>query len=161
MVFDDAQRTATTKEQQELEKKLIPGLRTFIDTDSEQRLEGLALKRDAHVKFLQRHIGRQLPEPFSVLDASQTWVVYWTLHSLSLLNAPLPENVASHDIVAFLKSCQHETGGFGGGPQQLPHLAATYAAVMSLVTLGTQEALDAVDRPRLEVSNEACMPTVM
>ena len=161
MVFDDAQRTATTKEQQELEKKLIPALQTFIETDSEKRLEGLELKRDAHVVFLHRHIGKQLPEAFSTLDASQTWVVYWTLHSLALLNAPLPDNITSHDIVEFLKSCQHETGGFGGGPQQLPHLAATYAAVMSLITLGTQEALDAVDRPRLEVSNDAWRRTVM
>ena len=55
--------------------------------------------------------------------------------------------VSPDDIAAFLASCQHPDGGFGGGPQQLPHLAPTYAAVAALATLGDDgKALDAVDR---------------
>ena len=33
-----------------------------------------------------------------------------------------------------------------GGPGQLPHLAPTYAAVLSLCILGTEEAYKAIDR---------------
>jgi protein farnesyltransferase subunit beta len=40
-------------------------------------------------------------------------------------------------------------GGFGGGPGQLPHCAPTYAATLSLVTVGTEAALRAIDRRRL------------
>ena len=53
------------------------------------------------------------------------------------------------DVINFLRSCQAASGGFGGGPRQLPHLAPTYAATASLVSLGGDEALDAVDRPAM------------
>ena len=42
--------------------------------------------------------------------------------------------------------CQNSTGGFGGGPSQLAHLATTYAAVNALAIIGTKEAYDVVDR---------------
>lgn len=37
-------------------------------------------------------------------------------------------------------------GGFGGGPQQLPHGAPMYASVLSLLLIGTPEAYGAIDR---------------
>ena len=33
-----------------------------------------------------------------------------------------------------------------GGPYQMPHLAPTYAAVLALCSLGTEEAYQAIDR---------------
>ena len=47
-------------------------------------------------------------------------------------------------IINFLDSCQSSTGGFGGGPGQLPHLATTYAAVNALCTLNTEKALKCI-----------------
>ncbi len=38
------------------------------------------------------------------------------------------------------------TGGFGGGPQQLSHLAPTYAAVNTLAIVGTDAAFQLIDR---------------
>ena len=90
------------------------------------------------------------PVGFIALDASRTWLVYWVLHSLALLQAPLPDAPSRADIVAFLAACQHPEGGFGGGPYQLAHLAPTYAAVAALVTLGGDDALRVVDRLRLQ-----------
>jgi prenyltransferase beta subunit len=49
-------------------------------------------------------------------------------------------------VTAFLSSCQHPQGGYGGGPGQLAHLAPTYAAASALLTLGGQEALSSIDR---------------
>ena len=37
------------------------------------------------------------------------------------------------------------TGGFAGGPGQIPHLAPTYAAVMALISLG-KDGYDIIDR---------------
>lgn len=51
--------------------------------------------------------------------------------------------------MSFLLRCQNASGGFGGGPGQLSHLAPTYAAVNALATLGTPAALAAIDRPAL------------
>ena len=85
---------------------------------------------------------------YAVLDASRPWLVYWTIHSLEMLNQPIgPEHQQS--CIDLLSRCQSSTGGFGGGPGQLPHLAPTYASVNSLATIGTPEALALIDRPSL------------
>ena len=49
-------------------------------------------------------------------------------------------SVASPQVASFLLHCQDASGGFAGGPQQLPHLAPTYAAVSALMVAGTEEA---------------------
>lgn len=73
--------------------------------------------------------------------------MYWIVHSLDLLGEP-PIDIAS-DIVDFLRRCLNPDGGFGGGPGQISHLAPTYAAVLSLLVLSTDEALDLIDREGL------------
>ena len=55
-------------------------------------------------------------------------------------------SVTCLQVVAFLNSCQHPEGGYGGGPGQLAHLAPTYAAVSALLTLGGEDALGSIDR---------------
>ena len=55
-------------------------------------------------------------------------------------------HLAAGALVTFLGHCQHRDGGFGGGPGQLAHLAPTYAAVGTLVTLGGEQALASVNR---------------
>ena len=62
-------------------------------------------------------------------------------------------------IVQFLSGCQAPGGGVGGGPGQLPHLAPTYAAVASLVSIGGEHALRAVDRRAvLAFITSMCVP---
>lgn len=53
------------------------------------------------------------------------------------------------DVINFLRACESPTGGFGGGPLQLPHLAPTYAAIAALVSIGGDAALTAIDRVAL------------
>ncbi|PIO77850.1 prenyltransferase and squalene oxidase repeat-containing domain protein, partial [Teladorsagia circumcincta] len=69
---------------------------------------------------------------------------YWGLHSLNILGVSLPHNQKA-EILAFLKTCQHPDGGFGGGPGQYAHLAPTYASVMALASLQTEDALAAIN----------------
>jgi len=45
--------------------------------------------------------------------------------------------------------CQHESGGFCGGPNQMPHLAPTYAAICALCLIGTEEAYMVINRENL------------
>lgn len=42
------------------------------------------LRRDKHVQFLQRFLGK-LPTGFTALDASRPWMLYWCLNGLALL----------------------------------------------------------------------------
>ena len=94
------------------------------------------LNRLKTIPFLKKGL-KDLSEGYECLDASRPWLVYWILHSLELLEEPLSEEEKS-SIVKFLANCQDADGGFAGGPDQLAHLAPTYAAVNSLVIIGTE-----------------------
>ena len=105
------------------------------------------LRREEHVAYLRRSLG-VLSAGHVVLDASRCWLCYWIVHSLALLGAPLSDDAAA-DVVEFLALCQHPSGGFGGGPGQMPHLAPTYAALCCLAEIATPAALAVVDRPSM------------
>ena len=45
--------------------------------------------------------------------------------------------------VSYLELCQNASGGFGGGPGQMSHLATTYAAINALAIIGTGGFTDA------------------
>jgi protein farnesyltransferase subunit beta len=69
------------------------------------------------------------------LDANQPWMIYWCLHGADLLGHAVSDQEHS-DIVAHLQLCwagDASGGGFGGGYYcGLPHVANSYAAVLSL-----------------------------
>ncbi|KXZ51883.1 hypothetical protein GPECTOR_11g318 [Gonium pectorale] len=156
-MFEDGLSTTTSKAQNALEKKVLPFYQELEPLDAEELNEFLELQRDSHIAYIHSGLG-QLSSGFAVLDASRTWIVYWLVHSLALLGAPLPRDITAEDLTAFLASCQHEEGGFGGGPMQLAHLAPTYAAVAAAVTLGGR-ALSMVDRAKArEFLFRMCIP---
>eukprot|EP00238_Polyblepharides_amylifera_P005133 CAMPEP_0196596958 /NCGR_PEP_ID=MMETSP1081-20130531/88757_1 /TAXON_ID=36882 /ORGANISM="Pyramimonas amylifera, Strain CCMP720" /LENGTH=417 /DNA_ID=CAMNT_0041922175 /DNA_START=128 /DNA_END=1378 /DNA_ORIENTATION=+ len=64
---------------------------------------------------------------------------------MSLLGEPLDIEMST-DVIELLSLCQSPTGGYGGGPGQIPHLASTYAAVSALLTIGTEAAFASIDR---------------
>ena len=90
---------------------------------------------------------RSLARHFTSLDASQPWLCYWTLHALELItNTHVDHLIDPADVIRKLATCQNATGGFGGGPGQISHLATTYAATLALMTLGTELAYQLIDR---------------
>ncbi|PHT57419.1 Protein farnesyltransferase subunit beta, partial [Capsicum baccatum] len=107
----------------------------------------LELQRDKHFDYLTRGLTKLGPS-FSVLDANRPWLCYWTLHSIALLGESIDSKL-ENDAIDFLTRCQDKDGGYGGGPGQMPHLATTYAAVNSLITLGGPKALSSINREKL------------
>ncbi|KAI8058464.1 terpenoid cyclases/protein prenyltransferase alpha-alpha toroid [Syncephalis plumigaleata] len=110
----------------------------------------IQLYRSLHQQFLRKHLNR-LSWHFEVLDASKPWLCFWIVHSLHLLDNKDDNKQSSQSttrgefsldmdlklrIVNTLAACQHPDGGFGGGPDQLAHLAPTYAAVATIATIG-------------------------
>lgn len=110
------------------------------------------MRRPEHMAYLLAGLGH-LNQNYVSLDASRPWLCYWIVHSIETIGSAtqLPAEQVE-EIVDFLRRCQHKLdGGFCGGPYpgQAAHLAPTYAAINALVTLGTEEAFRAIDRPSL------------
>ncbi|KAI9497746.1 terpenoid cyclases/protein prenyltransferase alpha-alpha toroid [Zychaea mexicana] len=112
-----------------------------------QSLESIRLERENHVPYLKRGLNN-LSRWMVSLDASKPWLTYWILHSLDLLEAEITPEIIER-CISTLAKWQHPEGGFSGGPDQIAHLATTYAAVNSLAILGTKEAYDVIDRESL------------
>jgi protein farnesyltransferase subunit beta len=58
----------------------------------------------------------------------------------------VPDCLTSGRIAHTFSLAQHPTGGFGGGFGQLPHLACTYAGVLSLAMAGGTATYDVINR---------------
>lgn len=93
-MIDDGIWTLTSAEQALLEDKVIQLRLSLIDKPLTFDDDRLRLKREQHVLYLQNNF-QSLSALFVALDASRAWIVYWLVHSLALLEAPLPEGVTA------------------------------------------------------------------
>lgn len=141
---DDGEETVTSVEQQKVERSIQEVISVSQQIHS---LPQPTLLREQHYQYLKKGL-RHLSDAYECLDASRPWLCYWILHSLELLEEPVPSSVTS-DVCQFLARCQTPTGGFAGGPGQHAHLAPTYAAVNALCIIGTEEAYNVINRERL------------
>ncbi|KAK9756150.1 hypothetical protein RND81_01G076900 [Saponaria officinalis] len=139
--------TITQREQCLVESHVFSIFHHFSQLPKRAQSVMLEIARDSHAEYLINGL-RRLPASFCVLDANRPWLCYWILHSLALLNESI-DDVLENNVVDFLSKCQDPHGGYGGGPGQMPHLATTYAAVNSLVTLGGNKALSSIHRDTL------------
>jgi len=144
--------THTTNEQERTEMACQSIFEEWTDPTGSLNREDVPFSRAEHAAYLRAGLG-SLSSGYVSLDASRPWLTYWISHSLELLGPPYAiEDEAADEVVSFLQRCQvSTTGGFAGGPHpgQIAHLAPTYAAINTLVTLGTPSALAAVDRTSL------------
>eukprot|EP00931_Biecheleriopsis_adriatica_P011449 TRINITY_DN11253_c0_g1_i2.p1 TRINITY_DN11253_c0_g1~~TRINITY_DN11253_c0_g1_i2.p1 ORF type:complete len:452 (-),score=74.78 TRINITY_DN11253_c0_g1_i2:100-1431(-) len=141
----DCLPTLTSQEQVKVEKDVLNCFKSFLMNVNDQ--DEIRLDRDLHSSWLQRGL-QKLPANFCGLDASRPWFVYWISHALEVLGE-YDESIWASKAASFLGQCQDPTGGFGGGPGQLPHLAPTYAAVCALVIAGSEKAYKVVDREQM------------
>ncbi|KAM3332260.1 hypothetical protein ACQJBY_027832 [Aegilops geniculata] len=139
--------TVTQVEQMKVEARVADIYRVLFDAAPNAKSVMLELWRDQHVEYLTKGL-RHLAPSFHVLDANRPWLCYWMVHGLALLDETLDDDL-ENDIVDFLSRCQDKHGGYGGGPGQLPHLATSYAAVNTLVTIGSERALSSIKRDNL------------
>lgn len=131
--------TDTLTTQHETEKTISELLTTHMSSFTPPVLE-----RSQHMDYLLGVFTHPLPAGYVALDASRPWLLYWTLHSLALLDGELDAD-ASDRVINTLGACQNPEGGFGGGPGQMSHLAPSYAAVSSLAYTG-QKGWESIDR---------------
>ncbi|KAK3922613.1 Protein farnesyltransferase subunit beta, partial [Frankliniella fusca] len=143
---DEDRSTASSNEQEDVERTVLNQFEMF-DKRAEVDIDCPLLLRQKHADYIKKSL-IHLHQSYQCLDSSRPWLLYWSLHSLALLEESLADEDYSH-IVGFLARCQSPNGGFGGGPGQLPHIACTYAAVNALCSIGTKEAFSAINREKL------------
>ena len=84
--------TATTRDQAALTQRVRQFYSQFASLPAAERREHLRLRREAHARYAGGGLSA-LPAGFTALDASRPWIVFWIVHSLALLDAPLPAEV--------------------------------------------------------------------
>lgn len=112
---------------------------------------GPVLQRNQHLQFLLRNLLQGFPQRYVSQDASQPWLLFWTLQGFSVLGVGLDDKIKKRARETLL-ALQHPDGGFAGGPGQFSHLLPTYAAVCSLAIVGQpgqSGAWDAIDRRKM------------
>ncbi|VDB99893.1 unnamed protein product [Peniophora sp. CBMAI 1063] len=125
---DDDYPTKTSFQQRETEDVL----QKHLPTDSSATP---TLNKNSHLQFLVRNFVQGFPARYSSQDASQPWLMFWTLQSFSALQVGI-DPVNKQRAIDTIMCWQHPDGGFGGGPGQAAHLLPTYAAVCSLAIVG-------------------------
>ncbi|KAI3748081.1 hypothetical protein L6452_10937 [Arctium lappa] len=139
--------TVSQEEQWALERQVFHIYQLFCNIPPNSQAVMLELQRENHIDYLMKGL-RHLGPSFSVLDANRPWICYWILHSIALLGESV-DDALEHNAIDFISRCQDQHGGYGGGPGQMPHLATTYAAVNSLITLGGHRSLGSINRGKI------------
>ena len=154
---DEGVPTTTSIAQQECEESCLAYL--YEDTQekdaeengnssSDATTSNPLLLRDSHVKYCKRGL-EKLGRGFTALDASKPWLMYWMIHSISLLNGEITEKMKDRVVDTLEKYQNNDTGGFGGGFFQLSHCAPTYSGILTLMSIGTKKAYDVINRKKM------------
>ena len=116
--------------------------------------DDVALERQQHAFFVMGMIPK-LQRGMIGQDTGQPWFLYWMTNALESSNLEmegpmkLPADYKSR-MCSYLRQCYNpKQGGFGGAPGIESHLASTYAAMLTIVNIGTKEAYDIVDREKM------------
>ncbi|KAJ1882298.1 CAAX farnesyltransferase (FTase) subunit beta [Coemansia sp. RSA 1722] len=149
---DNGYETETSAKQQDVEDSIGDVYVDLIDPstlkhggdidDSQHRLQ-----TKKHQQYIMSMMDG-LPGGFKVLDASQPWFSLWCLNSLSILGSDIDDELRNRAIET-LRPLQDPRGGFCGGNKQLPHLAGSFAAVMTVAIVGGETAYRMVDRQKM------------
>ncbi|CDK26175.1 unnamed protein product [Kuraishia capsulata CBS 1993] len=121
--------TATTRLQLETETPIREYYETILEDGSQSMPE---LTIGEHVNFLKYFLLNELPAPYKAYDASHPWLMYWLTNGLELLKVDLSEyyKQISNTVISY------GSAGMGGGMGQIPHVASTYAGLMTLAITG-------------------------
>ncbi|KIY70764.1 terpenoid cyclases/Protein prenyltransferase [Cylindrobasidium torrendii FP15055 ss-10] len=139
--------TSTSNTQRETENVLARHQPPTTPTPAAHNI----LHKQKHMQYLVRNLVQGFPERYQSQDASQPWLMFWTLQAFSILQVGLDPGNRQRAISTIL-AWQHPKGGFGGGPGQAAHLLTTYASVCALAIAGKPGpggGWDEIDRKKL------------
>lgn len=138
-IADDLHDSETKDAQLEVENSISDIYRSILNGEREP--SGLKIKE--HLKYINRNLEEPLPYYFSALDASGGWLVYWLINSYNLISdleikLEIKQLVSKKINSNIIKG---GLGGIGGGPNQIGHVASTYASILALILVEDFETL--------------------
>ena len=83
----DSLPTCSSRQQHQLEQKVAKLIARGSELQQQVRLEATQ-----HISYLEGGL-KNLPGAFVSLESSRPWILYWIVHSLTLLKAALPDDV--------------------------------------------------------------------
>ena len=86
---------------------------------------------------------------FYRFDASKPWLMYWMIHSISLLDGENSRQFKGSCGGNTIKISKRRHRWFWGGYFQLSHCAPTYSGVLALMSIGTEKAYEIIDREKM------------
>jgi geranylgeranyl transferase type-2 subunit beta len=95
--------------------------------------EELTIYVDKHVQYIQALDTRKDEYEYWLTEHLRLNGLYWGLTSLYLLGHP--DALPRADVLDFVFSCLHESGGFGAAPGHDAHMLYTVSGVQILATL--------------------------
>ncbi|KAG8872050.1 CAAX farnesyltransferase (FTase) subunit beta [Tulasnella sp. 331] len=143
---DDGFETDTSKAQRETERAITALFEATLDAN-----KPMTLRKNAHINWAIRFLLQGFPARFTSQDASRTWLLYFLLQTFQTMGVAFDPDTKKKAIRTIMPM-QHINGGFGGGVGQLPHVLATYAAVCSIVLVGSpgpDGGWDQIDRQKM------------
>ena len=112
------------------------------------------LMKEQHVIYMLQNLNC-MGKSIIYFDYGQPWIYYYILNAITIAGQEVPGQW-KQKIIQGLKYCWNEQlGGFGGGYKQLPHLAPTYAAFLSILIIGA-DAYHLLDKEGLTKFFRAC-----
>ncbi|KAG7736517.1 hypothetical protein KL923_004724 [Ogataea haglerorum] len=136
----------TIESQMEVEMDI---LKIYEDILGQDKSQFPILRSKSHSKYINAFLSRPLPAPFTALDASQPWIVYWLVNSKALLGEEIDPELSERVGYKILECVDAETGAIGGGSGQMAHLAATYAGLLALTVSKSYNAAAQLDRRKI------------
>lgn len=140
-LLQDLYLCETTVAQDEVESTVRE---IYAEVLSDGKNSNRALDVDSHLRFLEKPLSRPLPQYFTGLDSSHTWIIYWLLNAHSVLSgdAISPDNRTRALEKINQLIIDDGLGGVAGGPNgQIGHAALTYAAVLVLALIEDYDTL--------------------
>ena len=126
--------TLVTKSSELQDDTIKECLKELVNSELELNSYGVPkLRRQQHIAFLTHTLTARYPAAFTAIDASRPWYPYWSLTGLHALGVDIRHY--ARRVTSTFRTCQNSTGGFGGGQGQTSHIATTYAAVLSLISV--------------------------
>ena len=137
--FDDCKCKEEVTPSQKLMDELWAHLEPLLKSEQQ------SLDKYKHLEYLQAALDKEYGPEYSGYDVIRPWLCFWTLHSLEILNSPIEQDV----FITTIASYQNPSGGFGGKPGIMSHLACTYASLATLCILDVPSAYQIVNRVAL------------